>query len=102
MAARALTLIAAGVLAVVCLEDALARGPHVQAVGSGSLASACGETEPLKPLGLADAMAQALDQQPQLLIAEAEESASQSDLTSARAAFLPQIDFSSIEERYVP
>ena len=25
-----------------------------------------------------------------------------SDLTSARAAFLPQIDFSSIEERYVP
>ncbi|MFZ0498285.1 MAG: TolC family protein, partial [Steroidobacteraceae bacterium] len=67
-----------------------------------SLAAACGETEPVKPLGLADAVVQALDLQPQLLIAEAEESASQSDLTSARAAFIPQIDFSSIEERYVP
>ena len=47
-------------------------------------------------------MAQALNLQPQLIIAEAEEFASQSDLTAAKTAFLPQIDFSQIEERYVP
>jgi outer membrane protein len=56
----------------------------------------------VKPLSLPDAVTQALDLQPQLTIAEAEESASQSDVTAAKAAFLPQIDFSSIEERYVP
>ena len=99
---KALVLTAAGVLAVICLQDALATGLPVQSVDTGSLASSCGETEIVKPLALADAVAQALDLQPQLIIAEAEESASQSDVTAAKAAFLPQVDFSSIEERYVP
>ena len=101
MAWRALALTAAGLLAGICLQDARASGPPVESVG-GSLASSCGETEPGKQLGLAQAVVQALNLQPQLIIAEAEEFASQSDLTAAKTAFLPQIDFSQIEERYVP
>lgn len=95
-------LTAASLLAGICLQDARASGPHVQSVDVGTLASSCDETKPAKQLGLAHAVAQALDLQPELIIAEAEESASQSDLTAAKAAFLPQIDFSQIEERYVP
>lgn len=102
MACRALVLTAAGLLAVVCLDDALAGGPQVQSVDAGSLEYSCGDTEPARYLGLADAVAQALNLQPRLIIAEAEEAASQSDLTAARAAFLPQVDLSGIEERYVP
>lgn len=102
IARRALVVTAASLLTVICLQGAAAGGSDAQSVNAGSLASSCGETESVKQLGLAHAVAQALDLQPQLIIAEAEESASQSDLTAATTAFLPQVDFSTIEERYVP
>lgn len=101
-ARRTLVLTAASLLTGICLQDARASGPQVQFANAATLSSSCGETSPAKQLGLAHAVAQALDLQPELIMAEAEESASQSDLTAAKTAFLPQIDFSQIEERYVP
>lgn len=92
--------IAAGVLAIGRLQEALAGGPDVRPVDTGSPDSACGEPE--KHLGLPDAVAQALNLEPQLIIAQAGEAASRSDLKAATAAFLPKIDLSAIEERYVP
>lgn len=102
IARRVLLLIGSAALAVVCLQDALAGGPAVASVGAAPLASLCGDQQPERHLDLSDAVAQALNLQPQLLIAQAEEAASRSDLKSATAAFLPQVDFSAIEERYVP
>jgi outer membrane protein TolC len=65
-------------------------------------AAPCEDGEPVQPLGLAVAVAQTLNLQPQLLIAEADELASRSDLKAATAGFLPQIDLSAVDERYVP
>jgi outer membrane protein len=101
-AGAVLTLVAAGVLTVICPQGAATGEPRAQSESVGALASSCGETAPIKHLALANGVAQALDLQPQLIIAEAEEGVSRSDLSSTRAAFLPQIDLSSIEERYVP
>jgi len=53
-------------------------------------------------LELSATVAQALNLQPKLLIAEAEELASRSDVKAAAGGFLPQIDFSAVDERYVP
>jgi outer membrane protein TolC len=100
IARTALFFIGVVAVAIVFLQEALAKGPDPQPVDSGSLASVCGEPE--KPLGLPDAVAQALNLQPQLIIAQAEEAASRSDLKAAKSAFLPQVDLSAIEERYVP
>lgn len=62
----------------------------------------CNDGEPVQPLGLPIAVAQTLNLQPQLLIAEADELASRSDVTAARGGFLPQIELSAVDERYVP
>lgn len=102
MARRVFLLSAAAALTTVCLQNTLAAGLHISSVNASSLTSPCGETDPDKSLALPDAVAQALDLQPQLIIARAEESSSRSDLKAARAAFWPQLDLSAIEERYVP
>jgi outer membrane protein TolC len=100
IARAALPFIAVGVLARVCSPDALASGSEVRSVNTRSLAALCGEPE--KHLALPDALAQALNLQPRLIIAQAQQAVSRSNLKAARAAFLPQVDFSAIEERYVP
>lgn len=100
MARTALLLVAAGVLAIVCQQDALASGLDAGSADTGSPSPVCDEPE--KRLGLPDAVAQALNLQPRLIIAEAEEASSRSDLEAAKSAFLPQLDLSAIEERYVP
>ena len=51
---------------------------------------------------LSATVAQSLNLQPKLLLAEAEELASRSDVKAAAGGFLPQIDFSAVDERYVP
>jgi outer membrane protein TolC len=66
-----------------------------------ALGESCMDGKPVQRLDLSIAVAQALDLQPQLLIARANELASKSDLTAARAEFLPQIALSAVEERYV-
>jgi outer membrane protein TolC len=95
-----LLFIAAGVLAIVRPQEALAGEPDTRPADTGSLASVCGEPE--RHLDLPDAVAQALNLQPRLIIAQAQEAVSRSQLKAATAAFLPQIDLSAIEERYVP
>jgi len=62
----------------------------------------CNDGEPVQPLGLPVAVAQTLNLEPQLLIAEANELASRSDLEAATTGFLPQVDLSAEDERYVP
>lgn len=73
---------------------------------SGGIAAAIGEPcndgVPVQQLGLPVAVAQTLNLQPKLIIAQAEELASRSDLKAAINGFLPQIDFSAVDERYVP
>lgn len=62
----------------------------------------CNDGEPTQPLGLPVAVAQTLNLEPQLLIAQANELASRSDLEAATAGFLPKVDLSAEDERYVP
>ena len=64
--------------------------------------SPCEDEEPVQHLDLPAAVAQTLNLQPKLLIAEANELASRSELKAATAGFLPQIDLSAVDERYVP
>lgn len=65
-------------------------------------AAPCDDGVPAQPLALPVAVAQTLNLEPQLLIAQANELASGSDLKAAIAGFLPQINLSAEDERYVP
>jgi outer membrane protein TolC len=66
------------------------------------LPAVCSDERPVQNVELSATVAQALNLQPKLIIAEAEEQASRSDVKAAVGGFLPQIDLSAVDERYVP
>jgi len=79
-----------------------AAAPSPQPMGAASLTSVCSDDAPAQNVQLPATVAQALNLQPKLLIAEANELASRSELKAATGGFLPQIDLSAVDERYVP
>lgn len=87
-------------LTILCCASAGERGTEPK--DAPPLASVCSDDRPAQNIRLSATMAQALNQQPKLLIAEANELASRSDVKAAAGGFLPQIDFSAVDERYVP
>ena len=89
-------------LAVLSVVTAYAAPAQSPAVGAITLASACGDDLPVQNIELSMLVTQALNQEPQLLIAQANALASQSDLQAAKGGFLPQISVAATEEKYVP
>src|SRR6185312_17220387 len=79
-----------------------AAAPSPQPMGAASLTSVCSDDAPAQNVQRPATVAQALNLQPKLLIAEANELASRSELKAATGGFLPQIDLSAVDERYVP
>ena len=86
-------------IAVVYAAPAPSSPPAIDAI---PLVSACGDDPPGEKIELPVMVAQALNQQPQLLIAQANEQASQSDVQAAKGGFLPQLNLSATEEKFVP
>jgi outer membrane protein TolC len=70
--------------------------------GGNSLPTACGDGEPMRPVGLEYAVAQSLHLEPKLMMARANELESKSEVRSAFGGFLPSIRFTAVDERYVP
>lgn len=66
------------------------------------LPAVCSDERPVQNTELPAMLAQALNLQPKLLIAQAEELASRSNVKAAVGGFLPQVDLSAVDERYVP
>lgn len=99
---RACTLVASAGLWIVMLHAASAAGRFSTPMDTISLSSMCTDGAPVQLVELPGTVAQALNLQPKLLIAEANELASQSDVKAALGGFLPQIDLSAVDERYVP
>jgi outer membrane protein TolC len=93
-------LAASGMFWTAVLQAAAAGGPVPMT--RIPLPSVCGDDRPVQNVELPATVAQALNLQPKLLIAEANELASRSDVKSAAGGFLPQIDLSAVDERYVP
>jgi outer membrane protein TolC len=65
-------------------------------------AGACRGSGSSRTMDLADAVKQALDGQPQLVTIEQDVLEARADLKTARAAFLPGVQFLAEDERYVP
>ncbi len=101
-ALRAWLLAGSSVSWIAILHAATAVGISTASVDPVPLASVCSDDRPAEHMELSATVAQALNLQPKLLIAEAEELASRSDVKAAAGGFLPQIDFSAVDERYVP
>jgi outer membrane protein TolC len=100
---RAATLAGASALLLASFHPAFAGGLTLGSKDVVSAATtACDDGEPVQDLGLPVAVAQTLNLQPKLLIAQANELASRSELKAATSGFLPQIDLTAVDERYVP
>lgn len=87
---------------IAILHAAAPSSMYTMSVDPVPLASVCNDDRPAQHMELSATVAQSLNLQPKLLIAEAEELASRSDVKAAAGGFLPQIDFSAVDERYVP
>jgi outer membrane protein len=90
------------ILSVAVLQGATAGGPSMTPTGHIPLLAVCSDDRPAQNVELPATVAQALNLQPKLLVAEANELASRSDVKSAVGGFMPQIDLSAVDERYVP
>ena len=84
------------------LRAAPDSGVPIAGIQAVSAALVCSDDQPPQNVELSATVAQALNLQPKLLIAEADELASHADVKAAGAGFLPQIDLSAVDERYVP
>lgn len=101
-AIRGWSLAGSGMLWVAAIQAATAGGPSAAPIGRISLPAVCADERPAQNVELSAIVAQALNLQPKLVIAEANELASRSDVKSAVGGFLPQVDLSAVDERYVP
>src|SRR5262249_13630288 len=72
------------------------------AEGADTVDASCSLAEPPQKLTVTDAIDNALEHQPQLLIARAELAASQAGVTAARVPFLPSAQAVFDGERFVP
>lgn len=91
-----------GVVALAPAYGGQGKALSAPSVAVDPLATACGEGEPISELTLSAAVAQALNVQPQLLMAKANALAAESQLTGAKSGFLPHIDLSAVDEQFVP
>lgn len=99
---RAWLLASSSVLSIAILQTATAGGQSAGSMADAPRASVCSDDHPIQNVELSATVAQALNLQPKLLIAEANELASRSDERAAVGGFLPQIALSAVDERYVP
>jgi len=98
--------IASVLVSVTTLLAPLTRSAYAQApsasIASTAGAGPCPGSAASKTLDLADAVRQALESQPQLVSIEQDVLEARADLKTARAAFLPGVQFLVEDERYVP